>query len=221
MRHFLIATAWSLSGFFLTGCEAVDYRPAAPMEQGHVATSPEPALEPSPEPFEETVFLDPFDSNEFGPYLKAMGEERLGVDEPPYDMRFRFLWLRSKDAPFMVRGFTGDDGKIKLHMRGLNGTGSHAPGQKVEDTFVHLTASQSAEVLDGLSNLNICETKSDLIERSLTMNNNEANWLFEWTDGADHCVKVVTSPKDGNLYRAFGIYLLKASRIKTWEIDVY
>lgn len=149
-------------------------------------------------------------------YLKAMEEGPLDQSEPLGMMKFRFLWLRSFDKPYVVRGFQGEDGKLKLHMKSAGGAGGYEPGKKEDDVFVHLTATQATQILEQLEGLKICDNVHD--KRAGL---DGSNWIFEYLDQGKYCLIDIWSPDARSDYYAFGVNLLKTTRVKTWEIDVY
>lgn len=205
------------------GCTSVD-EPEDPAPIGVIEAPAEVTTEteivPPPEVIEgEDYFsglVDPFRHNWYVKHLKAMGEGPLLDADLEGSLKFRFLWLRTFHEPYMVRGFMDEDNKFKLHMRGLDGSGGYQPGKKVHDTFSNLTTGQSQEVLAMLSDLNICSTEADPWGGA-----DGAQWVFEIVENGTYCLVDFWSPKEGSKYREFGLYLLKTSRVKTWEIDVY
>jgi len=138
---------------------------------------------------------------------------------PDTALRFRFIWLRTFHEPYMVRGFMGDDQKIKLHLRSLDGSGGYEPGQKKDDIFVHLTETQTQTILDYLNGMDLCGRENKSMGGL-----DGAQWIFEQVVNDEYCVQDLFSPdEDGpnGDFRDFGLFLLQSARVKTWEIPVY
>ena len=221
MRRVLILIAASALALTLPDCTSNEKAPLKNTSTEPVETEvvvPEPIIketrEPELEP-EQKVF------SWYQHELTAIEEGLLIKSEPQDGLRFRFLWFRSFHKPYVVRGFEGDDGKIKLHMRAID----LAPGvtdlyEKTDDVFVHLTPTQSAEVLTMLDGLALCGDYAPPTVRGT----DGARWLFESAQGGTYCLRQFhssASDADFEKHKVFGLYLLKASRVKTWEIDVY
>lgn len=160
--------------------------------------------------------LDAFRHNWYRSQLKIMEEDALFDMAPDDKLKFRFLWLRSFHKPYVVRGFQAKDGKFKLHMKGTDGSGGHNLGKKVDDVFVHLTKSQSQDMVSQLRALNICDTT-----KTRAVGTDGAQWVFEVSDGGRYCVVDIWSPEKSSPFHSFGLLLLKTTRVKTWEIEVY
>lgn len=207
-----------------TGCFSVN----EDIENGSDATvieTPTQEVEDAENPVEKPVIngKDYFNGNVdasshdwYVSHLIAMEEGPLDESEPLSGMKFRFLWLRSSNKPYAVRGFRADDGKIKLHMKSNDGAGGFEPGKKQDDVFVHLTPTQSDQIMEQLEALKICEPKE---EKPGGMDG--AQWVFEYFNQGEYCMVDIWSPDESSIYYAFGINLLKTTRVKTWEIDVY
>ena len=90
----------------------------------------------------------------------------------------------------------------------------------VGDTYVHLTATQSNDVRKMLSQLNLCDEHIPAIVKGT----DGASWTFEQIADGHYCMQNFHSSSYGEefeAYREFALYLLKACRVKTWELDVY
>ncbi|WP_332660519.1 hypothetical protein [Brevundimonas sp.] len=137
--------------------------------------------------------MDDFRSDWYSSHLRAAGEPRLGQGAPAYQTGgvgvLRLTWLRSFDAPVIVRVEATTDHRLKLVGKELSGAGGYEPGRvarKVErllsaDETAHLTALLAdTRVLD-LPPVEDCPAQAD---GSIIGRADGARWIIE-ANGSD------------------------------------
>jgi hypothetical protein len=136
------AVAVLLAAGLLAGCGGASYFPTSLFE----------AVEPCNYGDGRTTdpVIDEFRSRWYSSHLQAAREPRLGGETPPYEVNglgvLRFTWLRSFDAPVIVRvEATADDG-LRLTAKELSGAGGYDPGRIARRVERRLSTEEAAQL---------------------------------------------------------------------------
>ena len=95
--------------------------------------------------------MDDFRSEWYSSHLRAAGEPRLGGEAPPFAVDgfgvLRFTWLRSFDAPVVVRVEAASDGGLQLTAKELSGAGGYDPGRISRQIERRLSAEETRSLI--------------------------------------------------------------------------
>ena len=167
------AVAVLLTAGLLAGCGGASYFPASLFEAGkpcdHGAG------------WTGATVMDDFRSDWYSSHLRAAGEPRLGGATPPHAVNglgvLRFTWLRSFDAPTMVRVEATADHSLRLTATELSGAGGYGPG-RVARRAERLLSIEEAQRLIALLN------RTSILEPPPTCAPSEIDEILVYADGA-------------------------------------
>lgn len=141
----------------------------------------------------------------YGCSLRAMGEPSLQPQKNPAGMHaYRFLWLRSEDAPVVVRLTIAKDGTAKLDVRITNGKGKGYPGTLANEESRTLSKAQVDGWLAKLDAANFWLLPS--FQRA--SGEGGAQWVVEGLRDGQYHVVDRWSPPEGSI-RDLGLEMLK------------
>ena len=148
----------------------------------------------------------------YGKYLKAMREPTLWKEPSPGTEVYRFLWLRSFDAPMVVRvERTGSN--MQLFSRRLSGSGGYDPGELIYKGSTALDQAKWCSFMAKLERANYWNEPLTQDDRGP----DGAEWVLEGVrDGRYHVVDR-WSPEDGD-FREACLYLLDLAGIDTGKL---
>lgn len=159
--------------------------------------------------------LDDFRASWYASHLRAAGERsivRASSALPAQTRRtVRFTWLRSFDAPVIVRAETDQGGATTLTATELTGAGGYEPGT-VARRIVRVLTPVEGERLEGVIE------RSRVFEQppgECSMMTDGAQWISEADDSAGYRFVDRQSPQIGPS-REFGMHMLN---LTGWRFD--
>jgi len=127
--------------------------------------------------------------------LTGIGEPSLAkrsqVQDPAYKATYRFIWLRSFDAPMIVRIEKSRIDTYRLTAIRLSGRGGYDKGEIAERVDRTLTK----EEVDRL--VPVLERAGNRPETHCRLGLDGAGWMFEEQVGSAYSFRRAWTPKDG------------------------
>jgi len=139
-------------------------------------------------------------SDWYGRHLRAAGEAPLFQSA---GSSLRFTWLRTFDAPVIIRLDTAADGAVTMTATELSGRGGYEPGAVARRIERRLTAGEAAALARMLEQSRVLEQTAVTCDLGL----DGAGWVVESVGADGYRFIERHSPQDGPV-RTFGLYLI-------------
>jgi hypothetical protein len=153
-----------------------------------------------------SAVLSAHEAERFGAFLAAAGEPVLapGGAKIGGDV-VRFTWLRSFDAPIVIRVERRGKSAHLVAIR-LTGQGGYAVGTVAERVERDLTGEEAAALRDAVAGSDVAELPPKQCDRDVVPDG--AVWLFEQTDRKADYRFVIRKAEDQGAMRGLGLHLL-------------
>jgi hypothetical protein len=203
-----------LVGLLATACSG----PAAAPAKGP-AYFPPGKFEPGPED-------DAFVVSWYSKHLEALREPSLAaLARSPRAHAYRFLWLRTFDAPIALRVDISPDGTATLTVKATSGQGGYEPGTLVTDRRRVLSRAEVGRFLSRLSTARFWElpTRERPVtdaDGSITLRADGAQWILEGVASGRYHVVDRWGPAHG-AYREAALWLLQSSGLRIEAERIY
>ena len=158
--------------------------------------------------FRRVGVLDEHRAGWYGQHLRAAGEEPIFGSPTP---ALRFTWLRTFDAPVVVRLDTTAEGAVLMTATELSGHGGYDPGNVARRIERRLSAEESAALARVLEDTDALQQRP----RACDLGLDGAQWIFESTGPGGYRFVDRQSPRDGPV-RDLGLHLLT---LTGWTYD--
>ena len=200
------AVAALLVAGLLTGCTGASYFPPSLFEVGRPCDRGDG--------WTGQVVMDDFRSDWYSAHLRAAREPRLGGEAPYHSVGgigvLRFTWLRSFDAPVMVRVEATADDSLRLTATELSGAGGYGPGRVARRAERLLSADEAQRLLAMLDGTGILEPPrvcppSDI--EDVLVYADGAHWIIEANGPGGYRFVDHHSPRSGPVHD-LGLHLL-------------
>lgn len=136
----------------------------------------------------------------YGGHLAAAGEAPLFRSN---ERKLRFTWLRTFDAPVVIRLDTGADGAVTMAATELSGDGGYEPGSVARRIERRLTAGEAAALQRMVEETGALEQAPATCALGL----DGAQWIIESVGPDGYRFIERQSPEDGPV-RTFGLHLI-------------
>jgi hypothetical protein len=155
---------------------------------------------------------DQFKIDWYSKHLAAMNEPSLQPRAGCPEESYRFLWLRSFQAPIAVRVWQASPKRFFIISKQLSGKGGYEPGSLSNEKMRPLTEDEWNTFTQLLSQASFWKlpTEDEMID-----GNDGAQWILEGVKEDNYHIVDRWSPPNSS-YRACCLYLLKLSEL---EID--
>ena len=177
-----------------------------------------------PGAFEPAADDDAFVVAWYSKHLRALREPSVAALAGTQGHAYRFLWLRTFDAPIAVRIDVAPDGSGTLTVKVTSGRGGYEPGTLVTD---QRRAMPRAEVRQFLSRLNTARfwtlpTREPEIEEdgSITVKADGAQWILEGVRRGRYHVVDRLGPEPG-AYREAALWLVRRAGLRIEPDRIY
>lgn len=128
---------------------------------------------------------------------------------------YRFLWLRSFDAPVCVRIEIGADGSGSLASKMTSGQGGYLPGRLVVDKTRRLPSEAGKVFLEHLEKLDFW--RAEIVCDASTAGLDGAEWILEGAKGGSYHVADQWCPQAG-AFRVAALFLVGLSELSVGKI---
>lgn len=165
--------------------------------------------------FPKVAMLDEFRYQWYCKQLQAMGERELASGAESY----RFLYLRTFDAPISVRVQRIGD-RWLLVARVLSGKGGYDPGTVVKRVDRELSTEEIGALQRRLRGADFWG-EPWVTQKELGVDGGQ--WIFEGRRGAEYRLLDIWSPEhiDYRLFRELCLYFLDRAGVRPTEEDIY
>lgn len=174
------AIAILLTAALLTGCTGASYFPPSLLE----------AMEPCDYGDGRTgkPVMDAGRSDWYSSHLRAAREPRLGGEAPLHAVGglgvLRFTWLRSFDAPVMVRVEATSDDSLRLTSTELSGAGGYDPGGIARQVERRLSVEEAGRLIALLNETRVLDlppSDSCPVQENgdIIIHGDGAHWIIE------------------------------------------
>lgn len=154
--------------------------------------------------------MTPFEADWYAEQLRAAGEATMADNDAPGVLRF--TWLRTFNAPVIVRIDPLPGGGARMTAKQLSGKGGYSPGTIARQTTRDLTRQEQSRLAALLKK----QDPFALPPRGCELMSDGAEWLLETTGPPEGYQFVARqSPKSGPV-RALGLLLLD---LTGWKVD--
>jgi hypothetical protein len=184
-----------------------------------------PAAYFPPGTFEPAVDDDAFVVSWYSKHLRALREPSVAALAGKQGHAYRFLWLRTFDAPIALRVDVAPDGSGTLTVKATSGRGGYEPGTLVTH---QRRAMPPAEVRQFLSRLSTARfwalptrERPDIAEDgSITVSADGAQWILEGVRRGRYHVVDRWSPEHG-AYREAALWLVRRAGLRIEPDRIY